>query len=227
MMKNTRFGIKNNIAAAILAGGKSKRFGGSPKGLLKIDSETTIIGKILSEISKTGIKDCIICANDVETYSSFNIRIIQDNFGDKGPIAGIESALNHFVDEFEAVLFVPVDLPNFSSMEINVLLENFLSGKNMVTISETPDFLIHPLCSVVNVKMLEVVRKAIYNNHLKIRKLWKDVDVDIVHFDSQLPFININTPDDYHNMLKLDSDQIQSKSSKINLKHFEGQEILV
>lgn len=72
--------------AAILAGGKSSRYGGFPKGNLKIDSDLTIIERLVQVVHTAGIADVILVTNNPAQYLHYQLPIIKDNYRDAGPL---------------------------------------------------------------------------------------------------------------------------------------------
>ena len=83
---------KEKILFAILAGGKSKRFGGGFKTFTRI-SHTTILDEIIKTL-KIFSNDIIINANNLEEFKNLNYPIVPDKFrGFVGPLAGIHASI--------------------------------------------------------------------------------------------------------------------------------------
>ena len=96
---------KKNIAAVILAGGKARRLGGIVKGKLNAEADVSIINRLIDQLEIAGVYDIAISANDTEAYTEFNKPIINDKRTGVGPLAGIESGLAHFAEDFDGVFF--------------------------------------------------------------------------------------------------------------------------
>ncbi|MBE9565194.1 MAG: nucleotidyltransferase family protein, partial [Proteobacteria bacterium] len=62
------FDSPTKTSAAVLAGGNSGRYGGCPKGLLRLPGGRSIIERTVSVIASAGISDIVICANDPPPY---------------------------------------------------------------------------------------------------------------------------------------------------------------
>lgn len=194
--------VIRKVAAAILAGGKASRYGGKRKELIELSPGVSIIERTASEIRKAGIRKIVICADQPAAYDRFGLPVLPDRLKNGGPLAGIESALSHFADEFDGVLFLPCDMPGVSAEEIGGLRDAFCAGEERIVIAETGDFFWHPLCSVVHIALGEEIRRAVTCGHLNIARLWKDLGAKAVHFDGERRFANINTPDDLEEFVR-------------------------
>lgn len=185
------------IAGAILAGGKAMRFGGFPKGLLEIAPGVTFVQNILQEMMKAGISKLAISTNEVQAYRKFQGQILTDSFPDGGPLAGIESALAYFEGKCDGVLFMPCDLPYITSKEMKQLIQPFFRGESQVIVAQTGDLFWHPLCVVVHIDLLPLVREALKKNCFKISPVWQKVNPRPVWFEDCRPFVNVNSPKEY------------------------------
>src|SRR5665647_29134 len=97
----------SNISGVILAGGAGKRFNGIIKPRILIDGKT-IISRIIATISEI-FDEIIIVTNSPEGFSEFsNCKVISDQLLNKGPLAGIHSALK--VSEKEALFVFAGDM---------------------------------------------------------------------------------------------------------------------
>ena len=100
------------IGGVILAGGNANRLGGCAKGVIQVSKGFSIVEKLINEFLKTGIDTIVIAANDPAPYLHFGVEVISDIRPGIGPMGGIESGLMHFTGRFDAVMFVPCDMPN-------------------------------------------------------------------------------------------------------------------
>jgi len=83
--------MRHKICAAILAGGKSSRFLSGDKALAKWADKTIIETEI--EILKEIFEYVFIISNKTKIYDKFGIDVFPDLYIDKGPLAGVHSAL--------------------------------------------------------------------------------------------------------------------------------------
>ena len=83
---------ENNILAAVLAGGKSSRFG-TDKSLVKLGGKS-LLDHTINKIEKTFNEILIISNNKSLTIKDKNIKIIPDCLpGQLGPLIGVLSAM--------------------------------------------------------------------------------------------------------------------------------------
>jgi len=183
---------KLKIAAAILAGGNSRRLGGLAKGTIKTGNGVSIIDKLIKELAMSDISDIVIVANDSTSYRNYGVKIISDIRVGIGPIGGIEAGLVHFTGQADAVMFVPCDMPNITAKEMSDLKQAFIETDSPVVFAETPGFFLHPLCAIVHNGLKGKISSAIDNGQRKIRDVWRQAKAVTVHFPEKNAFFNIN-----------------------------------
>jgi molybdopterin-guanine dinucleotide biosynthesis protein A len=97
-----------DMAAAILAGGENRRFGGQNKANAFISGEK-IIARIINVI-KTVFEEIVIVTNSPDDYAGYDEYIITgDHYLKKGPLGGIHAALKRTTRE--AVFVFAGDMP--------------------------------------------------------------------------------------------------------------------
>ena len=188
-------GLKRcQIAAGVLAGGRGKRFGGRPKGLLKVAPGICIMEKQLTELARSGMEEMIILANNPLPYKAFGSKIVPDLRAGTGPLGGIEAAVSYYASRFKATLFLPCDLPGITARQIKILKEGFVRARAGVAVAVTEGGLREPLCAVVDNRLLPAISKAIDGGKRKVGEVWQSLDMAFVHFSDPEPFFNLNTP---------------------------------
>lgn len=92
--------------AAILAGGKSSRMGFDKQLLIEDDRRIleTVIDTLKQEFS-----DILIITARPELYENMGVRIYQDEYQGKGPLAGVHAALHHARSRY--VYLLACDMP--------------------------------------------------------------------------------------------------------------------
>ncbi|MBN1457383.1 MAG: NTP transferase domain-containing protein [Sedimentisphaerales bacterium] len=195
--------LENNIAAVVLAGGNASRLGHIPKGKLKLSCGTSMIQRLIDQLITAGIDDIAISTNNIEEYSVFGRTIVPDNRRGVGPLAGIEAGLGVFPD-FDAVVFIPCDLPAITHHEISVLVDCFSSELVPVAYVQTGELFYHPLCTIVRSDISESVSLAIDNGTRRPLHLWQQLNGKPLKFPSEEPFFNINSFTDLEQWLALD-----------------------
>ncbi len=176
------------IAGAILAGGQAKRLHGIAKGNIRINNNT-IIANLINSFNDAGITDIAISANNSEPYKQYDKTIIADFKLDSGPLAGISAVLEYYQD-YDAVIFMPCDLPFITTDEIVQLKKNISSN---IVYAKTPTRS-HPLCVAIPTNMMAVIADSLNKNNLKIIEIWKQLNAELIKFEDENKFHNINTP---------------------------------
>ena len=182
-----------NISIAILAGGKNSRFGYEEKGKVSL-GEIPIVESLLNE-AKQCSDDCFIINNN-GVYDYLNERVYQDLYLDKGPLAGIYTALVNA--KYEDVLVLACDMPFLNKKLFEYLFENH--DKDVLTpIYKNRQ---QPLCSIYNKIILERCRESIEENKLKISMLVDEFTNKEIYLNEKLDFyhdhllFNMNTKED-------------------------------
>lgn len=187
----------NDISAVILAGGNASRLSGIDKGNIEIAENLSIIQHLINQLHNSQVSNVIISANKAEPYQHLGLEVIPDIRRGIGPLAGIESGLAYFAQRgFQAVMFIPCDMPNFTSAEISTLANSYLQSSSQIVYAKTDYFNSHPLSAIVDAGLGDDISKAIDLGHRKILDVWDMYDSSPVMFDDESSFVNINTRTD-------------------------------
>ena len=107
------------MKAIILAGGQSERFG-EPKAFAQINAQP-FYKRIIDVLEGTNMFNQIIISTNETLASQFDhsdIIIDEDQNKDKGPLAGIQSVIQHYESE-ELFFVVSVDTPMISQKAVS------------------------------------------------------------------------------------------------------------
>lgn len=184
-----------NCSVAILAGGKSSRFG-TDKGLV-IFREKPLIQHVIDNAIKISNDVYIISNNPI--YQNFELPVLNDEFKSKGPLGGLHSALKNSPKEH--CFLMACDMP-FLKPELFHGLFKLSSHQAVVPVHQNHP---EPLCALYHSSALPVIEKQIEAGKLKmtdaIEQLdhhWYQVDENCEFYDSKM-FANINTISDWEN----------------------------
>ena len=100
-----------NFSAVILAGGKSSRMG-RDKAFLEINGQP-LLARQIQLVRAAGAGEVFISGRTGTDYSAFGCHVLQDEFLDAGPLAGIERALTKASEPL--LLVLAVDLPDMAA----------------------------------------------------------------------------------------------------------------
>ena len=188
-----------NVTSALIAGGKSKRFG-SPKELADFDGKRLIDYALAT--AKSISESTIIIGNPKEIESEADIPVYEDLVANCGPLGGIYTALHFSKDKYVAVL--PVDMPLLNLKIYRALYPSLNDERPVVACSHKG---IEPLVSIWPVAALKHLKVQIEKQDFRIYYILKKLDAIEINFAS-LPdykshwFENINYKKDIVSLKK-------------------------
>jgi molybdopterin-guanine dinucleotide biosynthesis protein A len=183
------------VAAFVLAGGKSSRMG-EDKALLTLDGQT------LLEIALGKARQVAAAVSIVGPRARFGNDAIEDVFPNCGPLGGIHAALGQSSHaDFNLVL--AVDTPRVETRFLSFLLEQAKSFAAEVTVPRTADGF-QPLCAVYRKSFRAPAEAALKECRYKIDALFPRVSLRVIEeaemlklaFDPVM-FQNLNTRAEY------------------------------
>ena len=188
----------NNILGAVLAGGKSQRFG-EDKSQVKLNGKF-LIDYILSEIIDEFKEILIVSNNQIKFKNYENISLINDFKKDQGPLGGVLSAMKWAKEKnnkYEWISTFPVDTPFFKKE----ILQKFLSEINS---EESKLFFIksnntrHNIFGIWSIDLMKKLEDDLNEGQRKVEVWANSVGVKVINmeFINKDPFFNINTKED-------------------------------
>lgn len=167
----------------ILAGGKSSRMG-TNKALLPINNKSTI--EHVADTLQACTDEIVIMTNNTNDYSFLGYRQYVDRHKDKGPLAGLESALYHL--NADRIVVAACDMPFLRSTVYQILLEQLKFYDAVIPVFENK---IHPLSAVYRRSVLETIQRQIEKNDLKIKHFLDLIHVKYVDSFPQIKYSNL------------------------------------
>jgi molybdopterin-guanine dinucleotide biosynthesis protein A len=190
-----------SLAAAVLAGGQSKRMGQN-KALLQIGGRPMIQHVVKTIL--TQVPDVMIISNQLATYSFLRLPGYPDEVQNCGPLGGIYTALLH--SKFQHCLVVACDLPFLSKGLLQFLCENCVSYDVLAFETESG---VEPLCAVYSKRCLSAIKKQIEAGQYQVSDFYDLVNARLVRLEPKLAFYdpklftNINTQQELAQALQL------------------------
>ena len=185
--------LSDDLAAFILAGGKSSRMG-QDKSSLQLGGETLLKHclKIASQAAES-----VRIVGDRPEFEKF-ATTVEDVHRDCGPLGGIHAALAHSQCKWN--LMLAVDLPFVEAGFLKYLTIQARESGAMVTIPRAGGGW-QPLCAIYRQDFVSVAEKALQSGNNKIDPLFREIDMRIVEKKEILEagfsprmFCNVNTP---------------------------------
>jgi molybdenum cofactor guanylyltransferase len=191
---------KQIITGIVLAGGLSSRMS-TDKSML-IWRGKTLIEHSIATLQALCSKVVISSGN--KSYGFTGCEIWPDEFALQAPINGLYSCLKRSGTELNLVL--SCDMPLINPELLEFLLES--SAGYQVVVPVHGDGLTEPLCGVYRRSILPELEKYIQNGNLSLYRyiescshLYKAISRDLPFYSDRL-FSNINTIDDFNQLLK-------------------------
>jgi molybdopterin-guanine dinucleotide biosynthesis protein A len=190
------------IAAAILAGGLARRFGGENKATLRvgdrriIDRQLALLGQIADPI--------FIVSGRREAFDGLGVQVVEDVIPAVGSLGGIYSAL--VTSPRARTLVVACDMPFLTLPFLQRLAEP--SEADLVIPRTARGF--EPLCATWASRCASAIRRRIDRGALKAALVVEELQVEeigpdvLASYDPRgLLFVNVNTSHDYERAQEL------------------------
>jgi len=184
-------------SAAILVGGRARRFGGRDKSALIVDGRP-ILERQIAELEQI-TSDILMVGGDPPARAIGRARYVADRVPGCGPLGGLHAALTDALGD--ATIVVACDMPYISAPLLRHLLA-LTSGADAV-VPRTEDGY-HPLCAAYTRACIEPIARGLADGHLKMTDLFDAVRIRIVTAEELDAFgdrrrllANVNTPAEY------------------------------
>ena len=188
-------GALPDVAAFILAGGKSTRMG-ADKAFVVLDGRTLLARAL--ELAR-GVTSDVRIVGDPAKFAEF-APVVGDVFRECGPLGGIHAALRASSAELNLVL--AVDVPFVSLALLEFLIARARNSAALVTVARAGGRW-QPLCAVYRREFADAAEKALQSGCYKIDALFDAVwtlaigeeELDAARFSAGM-FRNLNTPEE-------------------------------
>lgn len=186
-------------SAAILNGGRARRFDGADKGSLLVDGRTILDRQIEMLAAVPGLGDILLVGGDSSRPPARNIA---DRIDGGGPLGGIHAALATIAEhDGDRAFVLACDMPYVTADLVCHLLELSRHADAVVPATETG---YHPLCAVYTLACLNPIAQRLREGRLRVQDVLGDVNTTVVRADELERFgprhrllRNVNTPGDY------------------------------
>jgi molybdopterin-guanine dinucleotide biosynthesis protein A len=184
-----------DLAAFILAGGKSSRMG-RDKAFLEFRGETLLARSL--KLARA-VSEHVRIVGNAEKFSAF-APVIEDIYRDCGPLGGIHAALSSIIAELNFML--AVDLPFLDSNLLEYLTVEAKKSDALVTVPKAGAGF-QPLCAIYRRDFGTLADEALRHHHNQIDLLFAKINPRIIDereltragFSPEM-FRNLNTPED-------------------------------
>jgi len=181
------------VSAAILAGGRSRRFLGRDKSALVVDGRTILEHQVAELSRMTG--DIVLVGSQ---RSCDGLRAVPDRVPGCGPLGGLHTAFAE--TRGDALVVVACDMPHVTAPLLKYLLA--LTAEADIVVPRTRCGL-HPVCAAYARSCAAVVAEHLAEKRLAMMALFDVLRVRIVHEaelrafgDGDRLLANVNTPEE-------------------------------
>jgi molybdopterin-guanine dinucleotide biosynthesis protein A len=185
-----------DVAAFVLAGGKSTRMG-RDKAFVDYDGRT-LLARML-DLARSVTADVRIVGSR-EKFASY-AAVVEDAFRDCGPLGGIEAALRASSSELNLIL--ASDMPFVSREFLQYLIDQARMAPEADVVVPLADGLRQPLCAVYRVEFAAVAENSLRVGQYRIDRLFERVRTRVLEPEelaaagfSPAIFRNLNTPEE-------------------------------
>ena len=137
-----------SIACAILAGGKSRRFGSDKANARLLDG--TLLERTRGTIRDLGIEPMVVGRG-----------LLPDSREGMGPLGGLETAIRSMPSHSTHLLVIAVDMPGLNARFLRAILRGPVADVVLPDDGER----LHPICALWDRRMLSDITKALDNDH--------------------------------------------------------------
>lgn len=192
----------DHILGVILAGGRSRRFGGGDKTLAEIDGRS-ILSRVISRFRPQVGRLALSVNGDVQRFADFGVETIPDSENPElGPLSGILAAMDWAKARAPGVTLIATvssDVP-FLPDDLVEQLDAARDGGVAIAASAGRR---HPTIGLWPMHVRPKVADALFRQSLSVNRLAEDLNAVAVAFPMRNsrgqeidPFFNVNTRDD-------------------------------
>lgn len=188
----------DTISAAVLVGGKSSRMRRSKADLPF--RESTFLHVIVSELQHV-FQDVLVCAGTSTPLLPSSVTLCRDLFPDRGPLAGIHSAMVHA--KGASIFVCSTDVPLMQCADVLHLIHH--AEQNQITIAVEGERK-HPLFGLYPVSLRDELETALVQDRCRVQDFLTgcSAPISLCEFPMDAPCLrNVNTTEEYEALIKM------------------------
>ena len=196
----------SKILGAVLAGGKSQRFG-EDKSQVQLGNQL-LIDYVLAEIIDVFNEIIIVSNNLIKFNQSEKVSLIKDFKKNLGPLGGVLSAMKWIKEnnkDYQWVSTFPADTPFFKKKHLQKFYEKIDIHESYLFFMKSHETR-HNIFGLWSLSLFDKLEKALIKGDRKVELWANEIGVKTIDFDfknNDDPFFNINTKEDLENAKKL------------------------
>jgi molybdopterin-guanine dinucleotide biosynthesis protein A len=179
------------VAGAVLSGGASSRMG-TDKALVVVDG-APMGATAASTLRLAGCDPVVFVGGDPGELEGLGADVVADLAPGEGPLGGVMTALERFVDVADHVVIVSCDMPFLTAADLRPLVARARTAGVDVVVGRASR--LQPLCAVWSTAAAGRVRAAFERGARSMHGVLDELDTEDVRVSMQA-VRNINTQDD-------------------------------
>ena len=188
----------NNILGAVLAGGKSQRFG-EDKSQVKL-GDKLLIDYILSEIIEEFKEILVVSNSSIDFRKSEKISVIKDIKKNLGPLGGVLTAMKWVKDndkDYKWISTFPADTPFFKHSILQKFLQDIQPEESKLFFIKSNNTR-HNIFGLWSIDLMDKLEEDLNKGERKVEVWANSIGVKTINieFQNEDPFFNINTKED-------------------------------
>ncbi len=190
---------ENNILGAVLAGGKSRRFGSDKSSVILGDK--SLIEHTISKIENNFKEILIITNNENIIFNNNNVFLINDIIkGYLGPLVGVLTAMDWVKKNkknYNWIATFPCDTPFFDQSVIETIIKYPQKSTKKLFFLKSGNKR-HNIFGLWSMELKDILLEDINNGYRKVEEWANKVGSEIIEINSENDnnFLNINTKED-------------------------------
>ncbi|MCP4200701.1 MAG: molybdenum cofactor guanylyltransferase [bacterium] len=182
------------ILGVVLAGGASRRMG-FDKASLELDGLTLV--ERSATVLEAACDEVVISMQPGTAWAGASFRTIHDRRTHCGPLAGLESALEHAAASASSVFLLACDMPHVDARAVRYITDRALEAHESAAVVPSIGGRYQPLCAFYRTATLTVVRRQLDSGLRSMHGLLEAVSLFEVEIPPSLPF---SRPDLFRNL---------------------------
>ncbi|WP_087037749.1 molybdenum cofactor guanylyltransferase MobA [Thermococcus litoralis] len=185
------------MIAAVLAGGKAKRFG-EEKLLYRVSGKPLILHAIESVLEAEGINEAVIITSreKKEAFEELGFKVIVDEL-EIGPAGGVYTALKKLGDVF----VIAGDMPSIKPKFVDYIIEKFYELRPLACVPKWKNGYLEPLHAAYSKNFLKILEEQITKGRYMLNEAIRlsnpcYIEIEYLPEEWRESFFNVNTKSD-------------------------------
>ena len=197
---------KSKTIIVILAGGQSRRFGGGYKTLYTFN-KMSILDRIIQNFKKLEVEIVLNANSNEDQFVKTGLHLIKDELENfQGPLAGIYSSMKWVLENrknIEWIFTSPSDTPFLNKNLVNKFLSTDYNNKTKIVIAKSSNKT-HPVIGFWHISLIKSLEEFLAKDNRKIMHWVERQNYEILNFENENNFFNINTQADLEEAIKIE-----------------------